>query len=329
MEAIRALSGTGATLSLVLFDFASKIGSAGQEIRQIGIEISIFCSVLEQLQSTLTKAKAYRYSVGALETTQEILNRCQEVFDEIEGIISGLRKRGQESSPEAIKDLRVRVKWTFKRSRVQVLRTTLESCKLTLHMMLSTLDFAQKIATRRTSTLQTQAEDEHEETMTRSLVIAHQCTVDALHKLEEEEVQQQAIEGDPMSSQLIPGTPPLGQVVRAPAGHNSSQPFNTQKVRSPIYARNPEKRRASVWINSLIFDDSPLPPGFRRQTWCDAECALFLDQQPYYFLQKWTDQGDHLKELRRQNIEDLAERDTQEISTNGNDDGTIILPTEL
>jgi hypothetical protein len=64
--------------------------------------------------------------------------------------------------------------------------------------MLTTLDFAQKIAARRlvssnfsvpladnifrNSTLETQAEDEHEKAMTHSLIIAHQCTVDALEK---------------------------------------------------------------------------------------------------------------------------------------------------
>jgi hypothetical protein len=154
MEAIGAIAsivgvaGAGAKLSIVLFEFASTLGSAGREVRQIGIEISLFCSVLKQLQSTLTKAKAYRYSLSAIETTEEILKRCQEVFKEIDGIIYGLRKRG---NAEPSVDLIARVKWTFKRSQVQVLRKTLESCKVTLHLMLSTLDFAQKIATRRSA----------------------------------------------------------------------------------------------------------------------------------------------------------------------------------
>jgi hypothetical protein len=155
MEAIGAIAsiigvaGAGAKLSIVLFEFASTVGSAGHEVRQIGIEISLFCSVLKQLQSTLTKAKAYRYSISAIETTQEILDRCQDVFEEIDTIVNGLRKRGGDRSPEATRDLVARVKWTFKRSQVQLLRTTLESCKVTLHIMLSTLEFAQKIATRR------------------------------------------------------------------------------------------------------------------------------------------------------------------------------------
>lgn len=157
MEAIGAIAnivgvaGAGAKLSIVLFEFASTFKSAEQEVRQIGIEISLFCSVLKQLQSTLTKAKACRYSLSAIETTAEILDRCQEIFNEIEAIVTDLSSGNQsvESSAESARKLINKVKWTFKRSKVQLLRTTLESRKVTLHIMLSTLEFAQKIATRR------------------------------------------------------------------------------------------------------------------------------------------------------------------------------------
>jgi len=149
IASIIGVAGAGAKLSIMLFEFASSVGSAGAEVKRIGIEISLFCSVLKQLQSTLTKAKAYRYSLSALETTQEVLDRCQDVFEEIEGIVDGLRKRGTGEAVETSMGLIARVKWTFKRSKVQVLRTTLESCKITLHLMLTTLEFAQKIATRR------------------------------------------------------------------------------------------------------------------------------------------------------------------------------------
>ena len=149
IASIIGVAGAGAKLSIVLFEFASTVGAAGLEVKRIGIEISLFCSVLKQLQSALTKAKAYRYSLSAIETTQEILDRCQEVFRDIKGIFDGLRKRGGDRTVEPLVDLIARVRWTFKRSQVQVLRTTLESCKITLHIMLTTLEFAQKIATRR------------------------------------------------------------------------------------------------------------------------------------------------------------------------------------
>jgi hypothetical protein len=139
--------------------------------------------------------------------------------------------------------------------------------------------------------------------MTRSLIIAHQCTIDTLQRLEEEEVRQLPTNSDPLSPPLTPGPSPIGRVVRTTAGHKPSRSFDNQNLRLPSPTGISEWKRASIWINGLIFDNSPLPTGFRRQTWGDAECTLFLDQQPYCFLQKWTDQGEHLSELRRRDIE--------------------------
>ena len=130
--------------------------------------------------------------------------------------------------------------------------------------------------------------------MTRSLVIAHQCTVDTLQRLEDEEVQQSPTESDPLFPPLTPGPSSIGRFVRAPVGHTPSRSIDKRTFRSPLYAGDSDRKRVSVWINDLIFDKSPLPLGFRRQTWGEAECATFLDQQPYYFLRKWTNQGEHL-----------------------------------
>lgn len=159
--------------------------------------------------------------------------------------------------------------------------------------------------------------------MTRSLVIAHQCTVDTLRRLEEEVLQpQQTTEGDITSPPLTPGTPPLGRIIRGQSGHKSSRSFDNQIVRFPFPTKDLASKRASIWINNLIFDNSPLPLGFRRQTWGDAECALFLDQQPYYFLRKWIDQGEYLNELGSKRIEHPSGNDMQETSTDGEDEET-------
>jgi hypothetical protein len=44
---IVGIAGAGAKLSIVLFEFASQVGSAGLEIRQIGTEISPFLFGIE------------------------------------------------------------------------------------------------------------------------------------------------------------------------------------------------------------------------------------------------------------------------------------------
>jgi hypothetical protein len=145
--------------------------------------------------------------------------------------------------------------------------------------------------------------------MTRSLIIAHQCTVDTLQRLEDEEAEQP--HSGVLSPPLTPGSSSMERVVRVPARQIPPRSFDNQNFHPPSPVRDSERKRASVWINGLMFDNSPLPPGFRRQTWGDTECALFLEQQPYYFLQKWTDQGEHLDQMRRLHIDQPPSQDAQ------------------
>jgi hypothetical protein len=143
---IVGLVGAGAKLSIVLFDFASTIGSAGYELQAIGTEISLFCSVLKQVQGVLSHAH-FHYSAVAIHTAQEILDRCQAIFDNIEDIVLGLRDvQSRDKIPTT--DFVRKVKWTFKKSKVQVLRSTLESCKITLHIMLTTMELAERVSLR-------------------------------------------------------------------------------------------------------------------------------------------------------------------------------------
>ncbi|KAL9121585.1 MAG: hypothetical protein Q9187_001855 [Circinaria calcarea] len=148
IASIIGIIGAGAKLSIVLFDFGNSIGSAGSQVRSIGTEISLFCAVLKQLERTLAKAKDRRYSISAIETTQEILEQCQVVFNELQAIFDSLIK-SKPSSSETTIDILGRLRWVLKRDKVQMHRTTLESCKITLHIMLTTLEFAERVSARR------------------------------------------------------------------------------------------------------------------------------------------------------------------------------------
>lgn len=148
IASIVGVAGAGAKLSLVLFGFASTVGSARVEVERVGTEISQFCAVLTQLRSTLKESRARKFSDDAIRTTQDILERCQKIFQEIEDIVVPLQ-RSTRNSKETSVDLVARVKWTFRRSKVQVLQKTLESSKNSLQLMLQVLDLAQKTATPR------------------------------------------------------------------------------------------------------------------------------------------------------------------------------------
>ena len=135
--------GAGLQLSVALYDFASTLGSAGREIEDMGYDITLLCAVLKRVQSTLDNPKSTRLSVTAIQTTQDIVGRCQRILDDIKGILSKLRKDGQSGL-----DILARVKWTLKRPKVLMLRGSLQSCTTTLHLMLSAIDWAHN-ATRR------------------------------------------------------------------------------------------------------------------------------------------------------------------------------------
>jgi septation ring formation regulator EzrA len=148
--------GVGLQLSVALFDFASTLGSAGHEIEDMGSDITLLCAVLKRVQSTLDSPRSVRLSVTAIQTTQDILNRCRKTLDDINSILKKLRKDGQRHV-----DVLARVKWTLKRPKILMLRSSLQSCTTTLHLMLSAIDWAHNAARRQVSSVHIGKLDRH------------------------------------------------------------------------------------------------------------------------------------------------------------------------
>lgn len=94
----------------------------------------------------------------------------------------------------------------------------------------------------------------------------------------------------------------LLKIFRLPTKNKSnrlSRWLNGDKIEAVKIKIGNTDRRASVWVNDLIFDSSLLPPGFRRQTWGDTLSSSFIAEQSYYLLEKWRDQRGRLDELKR------------------------------
>lgn len=198
---IVGIAASGAKISMHLYALGSTIGSAKGDVTKVAVNIATFCSVLQQLASTLEKARSARFSISAIATTQEILDRCQELFGEIEDVVDKLRspqKGGQDPKQTSIGNV-ARVKWVFKRLKMKKIRAELESMKLTLSLMLTTLNFADRIAKRRESGIPSfqaaRDEDEEIESVAASLLVAQQCVEDELEDLEalEEETEDEGI----------------------------------------------------------------------------------------------------------------------------------------
>jgi hypothetical protein len=109
----------------------------------LATDISLFCAVLKQVQSTLNQAKSYRLFVSAIDTAQAITDRCQEIFDDLDAAMTKLQ--GSKSKP----DFMTRVRWYFKEKRVLLMHEQLKTCGATLNLMLTTLQIAEKIAGNR------------------------------------------------------------------------------------------------------------------------------------------------------------------------------------
>ena len=134
----------GLKLSISLYEFATSLGEDGREIKSLGTDITLFCSVLKQVQTTLVEANnAFRISINAIETTQDVLDQSSSIFDQLVAIFATLQK--DENTPV---DFLTRITWTFNRAKVLLLRESLQSCTTVLHLMLTTMTFAQRIATR-------------------------------------------------------------------------------------------------------------------------------------------------------------------------------------
>jgi hypothetical protein len=148
IASIISVAGAGAKLSLLLYEFASTVASARTEVISVGRDISLSCAVLKQVASVFGNQKAARFSTTALGTALDIVERCQGIFQEIDCIVRGLMNDGADGTKSSNSFI-AKVKWAFKRSRVQLLQGTLDSMKITLQLMLTTLDLSERIYSRR------------------------------------------------------------------------------------------------------------------------------------------------------------------------------------
>jgi uncharacterized protein YdcH (DUF465 family) len=137
---LSAVARCGVKLSISLYEFAVPLGFASRELKKLGSDIAHFCSVLEQVQSVL-RAKSFKVLPNTIQTTLNILDKSQELFDEINAILGNLRKDDRSQV-----DLLKRVKWTLKKPKVLMLQEGLRSCDAMLHLMLTTMSFAQILA---------------------------------------------------------------------------------------------------------------------------------------------------------------------------------------
>jgi hypothetical protein len=149
---VGSIAASGAKLAVLLYSFSKTVAGAKKEVVSVAESISVFCTVLKLLGSTLEKQDSARFSMSALSTVYEILGHCSKQFDEILAVVNKLKREreggrqagdgGEGAEKVEIEvDILARVKWAFKRGEVRRMQRDLDSMKLTLGIMLQALEF--------------------------------------------------------------------------------------------------------------------------------------------------------------------------------------------
>jgi hypothetical protein len=138
---LAAMIGAGVQTSIALYSLASTIGSAGRELEDMGSDITLFCRVLKQVQKSLTNPTSARLSMTAIQDTQDVVTRCQAILEDIKNSLERING-GKQASIDVVG----RVKWIFKRPKILIQRSSLQTCTTYLQLMLSTLDRASRIS---------------------------------------------------------------------------------------------------------------------------------------------------------------------------------------
>ena len=143
IASVIGIAGAGFRLSLILNAIGGDIATANVEIQHIARCISEFSLMLKQVALTLESSKSIATKT-ALDTANEIANQSRTVFEEIKGMAEMVQTKDESGHIRAIA-VAQRVKWCFKKQRVQYLLGQLESLKLSLSVMLQTVQLGKRI----------------------------------------------------------------------------------------------------------------------------------------------------------------------------------------
>ncbi|KAF6223861.1 hypothetical protein HO173_013106 [Letharia columbiana] len=134
LSAVAGVATAGAQLSKSLYDLYTTVRVSRQEIQDVANNVSLLAMVLEELDGVL-RDDGLNFKPRLREAAQSIVLRCAGIFKDIQkhtGADLGLKGR----------KFREKLAWYFKRERVKPLRSSLESLKSTLNILLHVVQLA-------------------------------------------------------------------------------------------------------------------------------------------------------------------------------------------
>ena len=137
MDGVSALAGVatvGVQLSKLLYDLYSTVRTSRHEIEDVANSVSLLAMVLEELDGVLCDDQL-EYRPQLRDAAHSISLRCANIFKDIRKHTGTNRElKGQKFYEK--------VAWYFRRERVKLLRSSLESLKSTLNVLLHVVQLA-------------------------------------------------------------------------------------------------------------------------------------------------------------------------------------------
>lgn len=278
-DAFASVIGLGVKLSIALYHFASPLGTAGEDMKDVGAEITLFCAIMRQVQSTFDSPKSFRISTTALHDIHDVLSRGEAIFEKIEALLNTLRNDDEAAN------VFTRVKETFRKSEVLMWKESLRSCTAMVQVMLTTMAFAERIASARKA-YSAPAEDDQLRDLMQSLLLAQQSTNARLEKLEDQTLlEEMQHAGSSTPDRLRPG------LERGHRRNRSSRAIFDISSNGTADLLAEGTQRTSVLLNRKIYQEDDFRESQRR-TWTSLDDHRQSVAQSNDLLQTWTDQMD-------------------------------------
>ncbi|CAL3973556.1 unnamed protein product [Diplocarpon coronariae] len=249
-------------------DFATTAGTTSAECRQLGLEISLFCSTLKQVQSKIGEAGKSRYSTCASRQTQHIVDHCWDVLMSIDALFARPR-----SSAGLKDDAMHKAILTLSHPGTHMLRKALEACLITLHILLHSMEFAGCLTSKRLSVVELATEEKAIAMIINSLKVSRNLAIESLESFEDERMDcrpSMGVEATQRRSNLRPGN----KLRKTRRGTRLQDIAEKPEISAPG-----PKGKISAWVKDLVVDEgkySLISLEFQQCSWSPT-LAMTLD----------------------------------------------------
>lgn len=150
VASILGIAGAGAKLSIGLYEVASAIGDTGREVRAIAKELTGFSSVLRHFASVIRSNPNPPDQARRL--AEDLIASCDNTLDESKALLDVLKPLIERCGRKR-KQVGLRIRWLFQKSKFVMHQGSLESLKSTLNLLVTVLTYDEAIGREKESTV--------------------------------------------------------------------------------------------------------------------------------------------------------------------------------